>query len=315
MRILLVHRPGGAFGYISDSWMNAFRDKGHTVQRWDANQESWNNFDPDIYIGCSGHKQPIPKSRRAKIAIHVNPFGPTNIHGINESQQNIGWVREQKPDLVFGYAHETDRLLWSYWQDRLGIPWVPLATAGDKVLFNNENADRKLDLIYLGGRWEYKSKTIDPYLLPVLKTGLKYKVHGWGDWQRGVCSGLLPEDQVPSFLRSGKVGPCIAEQHTHNYGIDIPERAFKVALSGTLVVHDAVPSVAKFIPSAVIAKSPADFLNQCKYYCDDANSEERQRLAEDQRLQVLSAHTYHHRMATMLEALNFHSESEDMLRE
>jgi hypothetical protein len=314
MRVLICHRPGGAFGYISDGWLNALRDRGHDVRRWDGAEPSWREFQPDLYIGCSGHKQPIPAKRNAKVAIHVNPFGPVDISGINETQQNIDWVRNQRPDAVFGYGHEEDRLMWSNWKRRLGIQWVPMPTGGDKVIFNMTRGldQRDFDVVYLGGRWPYKAQTIDTFLLPIFQfSNLSFKVHGWGDWPDGVCSGILPADQPTQFLNSGRIGPCISEKHTQQYGIDIPERAFKVALCGALIVHDSVPSVKRMIPSAIVARNNQDFIEQCMHYAQ--NDEERQALVEKQRAEVLAEHTYHHRVATLLRALDFTAEAEDMI--
>lgn len=317
MKVLLVHRPGGAFGYITDGWLNALRERNHRVERWDGNENTWHDFKPDLYIGCSGHKQPIPPRRNCKIAIHVNPYGPVNINGINEAEANIRWTLNQKPDAVFGYGHEEDRILWSYWTQRHGIPWVPMPTAGDKTIFKVlPDAKKDFDMVYLGGRWTYKGITIDAYLMPLLQERqLSYKLHGWGEWPAGICSGVLPEDQVCRFLNSGKIGPCIAEQHTHTHGLDIPERAFKVALCGTLVVHDPAVSLRRMIPSAVIASNPAQFREYCHHFCQPQNEQERIDLTAKQRQEVLAGHTYHHRLAGMFRQLGFHDEAQSMLVE
>lgn len=316
MKVLLCHRPGGAFGYITDGWFNALRDKGHKVQRWDGLEPSWNDFNPDAYIGCSGHKQPIPPRRNCKVAIHVNPYGPVNIQGINESEQNIRWTLNQKPDAVFGYGHEDDRLLWSYWTQKHGITWVPMPTAGDRIVFKQTRPldDRPLDVVYLGGRWAYKGLTIDSYLVPLLeRKEVTYKLHGWGDWQPGLCSGLLAEDQACAFLNRGKIGPCISEQHTHSHGIDIPERAFKVALCGGLVVHDAAIGVRRMIPSALIAHNPEQFQDYIRHFSRPENQAERVEMVTKQQVEVLSEHTYHHRLATMFMVLGLNKEAAHML--
>ena len=313
MRILFCQRPGGAFGYITDGMINALRDKGHVVSRWDGLENTWHNFSPDLYVGCSGHKQPIPHKHSAKIAIHVNPYGPTQINGINESDANIRWTLIQKPNVVFGYGHKDDRILWSYWTTKHGIEWVPIPTAGDKTIFHNSTeSDKVYDIVYLGGRWDYKGLTIDSYLLSFIRQ-TNYKLHGWGNWPADVCSGLLADDQVSKFLGSGRVGPCISERHTHEYGIDIPERAFKVALCGTMVIHDAVIAIRRFIPSAIVATNPDQFREYCLYYSNRDNTDERIRIVSKQRDEVLSAHTYHHRMATLFDALGFHEDSKNMV--
>lgn len=314
MKILLCHRPGGAFGYISDGWASALMDKGHEVRRWDGIEKSWRDFRPDLYIGCSGHKQPIPKSD-AKIVIHVNPKGPVTIPGIMEEEQTVTWVMNQNPDAVFGYGHEGDRIVWSGWEDS-GIKWVPMPTAADRIFFSSivEYEDKPNDIVYLGGRWPYKAKTIDTYLLPLLsREDVVSKTHGWGDWPDGVCEGVLATDRANAFLNSGKVGPCISEQHTQMYGIDIPERAFKLAICGALIVHDSVPNLKNLIPSAVVSSSPEDFVDKCVHWSKDVSDRERIELAQQQRSEVLADHTYHHRMSTLLRAVGFDAEAELMV--
>ena len=69
---------------------------------------------------------------------------------------------------------------------------------------------------------------------------------GWGGWQ-GVkqYKGVLPEsDSGRRFLSSALVGPCVCESHTTKYGIDVPERFFKVALcgvAGSLLLIESLP--------------------------------------------------------------------------
>lgn len=316
MRVLFCHRPGGAFGYITDSMINAFRDKGHDVRRWDGHIASWRQFEPDLYCGASGHRQPIPEKRgKCKVALHVNPFGPVDISGINESQDTINWTMKQRPNAVFGYGFESDRILWSYWQQKNHVPWVPVPTAGDKTFFKYKpEQERTTDIVYLGGRWQYKGYTIDAYLLPVLKDGrMSYRLYGWGDWPNGISSGILAEDAVVDFLNSGKVAPCIAEKHTHSHGIDIPERVWKVALCGAVAVHDAVPTLKQHFHTALVANSPEEMLKLCYHYSRPEHAAERQEIADAQRNEVLANHTYHHRMAALLRQLGFNAEADHML--
>jgi hypothetical protein len=170
-------------------------------------------------------------------------------------------------------------------------------------------------LVYLGGRWAYKARTIDAYLLPVLKEmrvkNQSFSVRGWGEWPDNLCDGILAGDNANAFLNSGKIGPCISEIHTHKYGIDIPERAFKVALCGTLVIHDAVMHVKEMIPSAVVAASPDHFKDMCMHYL--TNDQERIELIQKQQSEVLNNHTYHHRTALLLRSVGYDDQSDHML--
>lgn len=305
MRILLTHRPGGAYAYISDGWMNALKFAGHSVQRWDGQQHIWDQFDPDLYIGCSGHRQPIPEKRRAKIAIHVNPYSKIDIHGINESQNAIDWVIRQRPDVVFGYGHETDRKYWENWEQKANTYWVPMPTAGDLTIYNgNATSTRSYDIGYIGGYWDYKAKNIDKFLLPVLRrSNITLAVYGWGHWPAGICRGQISDDSVADVLKKSKIGPCIAEPHTSLWGIDLPERIFKVALSGALVIHDEVVGIERYMPSVLVGSMPQDFMDLIIKYADEINNEERIKIAAAQKVETLKQHTYFDRMATLLMAL------------
>lgn len=312
MRVLVCHRPPGAFSFISDGWVNALASVGHAVARWDGSPNSWRDFKPDLYIGCSGHKQPIPERRDdCLVAIHVNPRGDLSVPGIDESPENVAWTLAQKPDAVFGYGHQDDAHLWGHWPSRHGVQWVPMATAADVTLFNSEPGPKSCGLVYVGGRWPYKAQSIDKWLLPVLHSpGLDYRLHGWGDWSM-VRSSPIEDAAVPGLLASGRVGPCIAEPHTNRLGFDLPERVFKVAASGTVAVHDSVPGLERFLPSVQSASCPEHFKSLCLHYAGASDSVTSP-LARKQRYEVLGAHTYHHRVAGLLAALGFNSAASEM---
>jgi hypothetical protein len=315
MKVLLCHRPGGAFGFITDSFINALRSCGHAVQRWDAKLDSWHQFDPDLYIGCSGHRQPVPRKGRCKLAFHVNPYGPVNIPGINESDDSIGWVLAQNPDAVFGYGWDDDALLWSHWTTKHNVPWVPMPTAGDDTIFKITGQPRQPSAVYLGGRWAYKAKTIDPFLGAVRDAQLPLRIAGWGEWEQYASnySGPMNDDEVVPFFNSGTIAPCISEQHTHSHNIDLPERAFKTALCGLVVVHDCSPAVRKFIPSAVVCQTPEQMVAHIRRLLDPAAQAEVAALAEQQRTEVLSQHTYRHRVSRLLRTLKFDAEADSLI--
>ena len=317
MKILMVRRVNGAFGYITDGMVNALRSKGHTVLRYDNDVKTWENFDPDLYIGCSGHRENVPPGdKRAKVAIHVNPYGPIQIPGgINESDETITWVRRQKPDVVFGYGFDEDSILWNYWHQRASVRWVPMPTAADATIFSDLGKPRENDIIYLGGRWPYKSKTIDNFLLPVLNSYRgKWKLHGWGAWPDGISSGELLQDQVNDFYNTGRLAPCISEIHTHTHNIDIPERVFKACLAGCLPIHDSVPILARLIPGLPVARDATDFMSLHMHYLSPSSIKEVSEKAAKLRDFVLKNHTYHVRLSRLLHSMGFVTESTEMLR-
>jgi hypothetical protein len=313
MRVLFCNKPGGAWGFVTESMMNALRDAGIETARWDGNPNTWQSFAPDIYIGSSGHKQPIPRVRACKVALQVNPFGPIKVEpNINESTDTIEWVKSVQPNVVFGYAHESDRFYWSNWASI--AQWVPMATAGDATIFKHTNGTHdKFDIGYVGGRWPYKAQDIDAYLLPVLRDkSISHKVCGWGTWPEGLCSGQITDEEVPILLASCKIAPCISEPHTLEHGIDLPERVFKAALSGAVVVHDPAKGLDRYLPHAVVASNPKSFHFEIRSLLADQSF--LPSIAETQRQDVLQAHTYHHRMATLMTSLGFNGEAELLLR-
>ena len=314
MRILFFDPPGGASVFITNGMINALNDADITTSRWDGRRETWDSFAPDCYIGCSGHRQPIPHSSSCKKAIHVNPYGPVKIEpNINEQQQTIDWVKSINPNIVFGYGHESDRHYWSSW-DKSGMPWVPMATAGDATLFSSDKGTHdKFDVGYVGGRWPYKAKDIDAYLFPVLQDKtISHKVYGWGDWPRDFQVKRIDDKDVPFFLASCRIVPCISEPHTLQYGIDLPERVFKAALSGAVVVHDPVPGLDRYLPHIIIASNPKVFHYEIKGLLKDPSW--LPKIAQQQRQDVLNAHTYHHRMATLMLALGFNDVASALLK-
>jgi len=317
MNILLPKHVGGAFGYITEGWLNALVDAGHNVKRYDDNIQSWLEFKPDLYCGCSGHKQTIPANRgKCLVAIHVNPYGTNDIDkNILEPKQTVNWVLSQKPNVVFGYGLQQDRLFWAGWE-QAGIKWVPMPTAGDAVVYNNSNINKIVDYVYVGGRWSYKSTSIDKFLLPVVNNKkLNGSVYGWGDWSSPWPSHFvegIDDKDVPARLSQAKVGPCISEPHTQRSGIDLPERVFKVVLSGAVAVHDTVAGFDRYCKSVLSADSPDQYVNEIRRICDMDDSA-RSALSKRQRLEVLNNHTYHHRMSTLFDALGLRGESNDML--
>lgn len=304
MKILLTHKPGGAYGFISEGWLNALKAAGHTVQRWDGIQSTWDEFNPDLYIGCSGHRQPIPKNHKhTKIAIHVNPYCDMSIDGINETADAINWTVNQKPTVVFGYGHEDYRSYWANWTTKHNIPWVPMPTAGDSTIFKDYGAFRDLDIVYVGGYWPYKARNIDKYLIPAIKTtNLKSRICGWGDWP--VVASKIDDRDVPALFNIAKIGPCIVEPHTSKWGIDIPERMWKVALCGALVISDPVKDIEKHMPSVVVANDPKHYAELCEYYSANDNKQERLEIANQQKAEVIKNNTYFKRLAVLFRAID-----------
>ena len=100
MNIFITNSKSGAFFEIANGWRNAFNSAGHSAELWNGDEKIWQEFKPDIFIGCSGWKQPFARliSRYStKLAIHVNPYCAEQIQirggpAINEGEPTIKWV-------------------------------------------------------------------------------------------------------------------------------------------------------------------------------------------------------------------------------
>lgn len=316
--ILLCHRPNGAFGYISDGWFNCLKQCGFNVQRWDSDINTWNSFKPDLYIGCSAHRQPVPKDNNCILAMHVNPYGPVDCGGINEPPESIKYVSDVlKPHVVFGYGFDDDNVYWKYWNQKAGIIWVPMPTGLDSTIFyqNKSLHDRKIDLIYVGGKWQYKSITMDEYLLPSIER-IKHrnkicKIYGWGDWNSNICLGVISDSDINNEFNNSKVGPCMSEKHTHKWGFDLPERVWKLAACGVLPIHDPVPTLRHVLKNLPMAKNPTEYSEMIEYYIDNDN--ERISLVEDIKKEVIQNHSYHSRLSRLFMSIGWVKESNILL--
>lgn len=313
MRVMVVKPQGGAFLYICRGFINAFNDIGVEARFWDGDDREFMDFNPDLYIGCSGHRQQVPSNWNGKKAIHVNPYGdrlePMFGVDINEPRDAINWTLNQNPDVVFGYGLDCDsETYWKNWTKY--IPFVGCPTAGDVIEYYPDKTEVDYKVAFLGGKWGYKGNNINKWLVPVInKMGSKIAIKGWGGWQ-GVkqYSGVLPDNDCGRrFLSSALVCPCVCEPHTTVYGIDIPERFFKVALCGSLPVLDKINGFDRYCKNYVMASDVDEYYNLIlNYSCNPDYIDEGINIAQEIRKEVLSRHTYHHRMMALCNKAGLH---------
>ncbi len=306
-RISFCNPDGGAFKYITGGLINAFETIGIACERWNGVPGNIKKFNPTIYIGATGWRQAIPKDLKARIVLHVNPYcGETVQHKgpvINETPEGVKWALANKPDAVFGYGLQSDiDRYWKKWRRHTTV--VPLPPAGDSTRFYPDiSQEFQCEIGFLGGRWGYKAKSIDYWLLPTLRH-FDSKVYGWGGWDNlpKFC-GKIKDGKDRQLLSSCIVGPSIHEPHSHKYGLDIPERIFKVPLCGTVTISEPVSGMRRYFPGDMlpIAQSPEEYLSMCSELI--SNDEMRRNLETKQRKHVLKHHTYFSRVAAILDAL------------
>lgn len=312
MKIFIRNTKSGAFFYIASGWARAFRKAGHQVVMWDGDISEWNRASPDIYIGCSGWPQQLPSNHKAKVAIHVNPWcdeiikvpnGPL----INDNTKAIKWTLDQKPDFVFGYGNDDDmKKYWYKWAKYTNIVGMP--NAADVELYKRINADpaHSVDIGWVGGYWGYKAINMDKYILNVANN-FNTIWYGHSGPKKPFYRGKIDnEDLVLKLFSSAKVCPTTVEPHTTNYGIDIPERIFKLGACGAMVVSDPVAGIRRYFneEELIIAKNPSDYLDLCRYWINTTEYERRAKAAKLHKA-VISKHTYYHRAQKFLQSFGF----------
>lgn len=322
LNILCCNPDGGAFYYITQAWGEAFKDLGHNFVRWDGSDAQVKKFKPHIYLGCSGWRQNFPAWARkefgTKVGIHVNPWGKTVLKplkgepNINEPSQTIKWVELQKPDFVYCYGNDEDiSHMWNKWTSI--APVVPMPNAGNAIAYHPVTPDPAFacDVGFVGGCWPYKSINLNKYLLPVIQSA-NAKIYGWGGWKHIGAKYKGPvkkESDVNKVFSSSKVCPSVVEPHTTRYGIDIPERMFKVPLGGGFTVCDPCKGLERYVDKNIfpIADNPNHYRDLILYYIK--NDSKRIELQKKQRKAILENHTYHTRIQGFLNVSGFKEEA------
>jgi hypothetical protein len=318
LTIFITNSKSGAFFEIATGWKNAFAANGHKAILWDGNISTWQAHKPDIYIGCSGWRQKLPPSHKAQVAIHVNPFCDSIIQApggpvINEKQDAIKWTISQRPKFVFGYGLQDDMGQWWYrWKKDHNIEMVGMPNAADATKYRPGPPDQNLicDVGWVGGYWPYKAINLDKYIVPVAR---KYKTiwYGWSG-PKDLWRGSATQDQISALFRSAKICPCVAEPHTTIYGIDIPERLFKVAASGALAISDPIHGLDRFFSKDILptASDPAHYMQLCDMYINmDPNQRKTQAMMLTK--EVLKHHTYYNRVQTLLQSFGYYNEADE----
>lgn len=320
LRILSCNPDGGAYHHILNGIADAFRALGHQFQRWNGTDSALRQYQPHIYLGCSGWRQVFPKWARdqygTKIMIHANPYGSIRLKAmpgepdINEPQEAINWVISQNPDAIYCYGNGHDiSTMWNKWTDNHGIPVIPLPTGGNAVLHKPVLPDPafKCDVGFVGGYWPYKAMNIDKYVLPAINK-FDAKVFGWGGWRHPKYKGVITDENINKLFSSARVCPTVVEPHTTRYGIDIPERIWKIPLGGGFVVCDPCAGLTNYVDPAVfpIARDPANYIELIDHYLK--HESERTLLANKQRKAILANHTYFTRIQGILIRAGYHEE-------
>lgn len=220
-------------------------------------------------------------------------------------------------DLIICHYHNNRiGMTHEYWRDKLGIPVYGNPPAADLIDYTNGQymEEFKSDIFFVGGKWNYKAKTIDPWFMPLCDSelGLNVKIFGNKHWGCPQFCGALEQRWVKHAMASAKVCPNISELHAQSFGIELNERCFKLLSNKCPVVSDYTESLATDIYNngeIEFAKTPKEFKEKILGVIDGSLTIDREKGYS----KTLRSETYFHRVASLFERLGLEKEKVNVL--
>lgn len=350
MKILMQH--DGFFGNGNFNprlgLVNVFRALGHTVIDWDF--KAINPFDMftlaerdgplDLFIGQTYNAnravcKNIESRPYLKVLLQCSTWGEI-LKDIDLTKYPILVPTEDEKRLIttLSRVHPGILVYQNYAPDRVADCLGGWGEAGCLPISNLNAADyfvynkgRKLkefetDVAYVGGRWPYKGNNIDKYILPLLneRTAPKVKdrkvsvhIYGGTGWQ-GVAQyrGFAKDEDVRDIFASAICCPNVSEPHSNEWGFDVVERPFKVALAGGLCILDNVKSLIENFtttqePMLLVYHSYKELCEIIGYF--KHNDFERPEFINRSYEHVLKNHTYFNRVQELFYKLGYTQEA------
>ena len=326
MKVLIANYDKFAHYYIHMGLAQAMTAAGMDVVMWDIDKkpifDAFDEFEPDLFIGQTFNVNDsiikvIEERPSMMVIMKASDDGP--IHDTMDHSKYPVLVASQKekdmmqklidrtgrPDFLF--VHYMDYRLnetHGHWRDK-GFRVESLLSGADILSFTNgvKKPELLCDIAFVGGRWGYKSQTLDKWFLPLLEQNLRIKIFGNQPWGVPQYCGFIPDDEVKNLFSSAKICPNLSEPHSQVFGYDIVERPFKLLSNKCFVISDKVEDLVKIIPNGIAyASTPIEFMEKIYYYLN--KEEKRLDIAERGYKAVMDNHTYFHRAAHIFDKLN-----------
>jgi hypothetical protein len=339
MKILISDDSGGtAHFFIRLGMARALVASGHEVVLWDVRSKSafdaFDEFKPDIFMGQTYNVDDglvkVLTNRTIPFSLRGSDWGPLQ-QEIDLEKYPILVAKDKEialcskllplnPIIDCHYPEEyLDRTI-GFWKN-FGFKTISLLTAAD--IFDYTKGSRipefETDVCFIGGRWGYKSRTLDKYIVPLGRVNkrknapLNMKVFGNQPWNIPQYCGFLGDRFVKDALASATVCPNVHEPHSQDFGYDIVERVWKLGSNKCFCVSDSVEGLKKIFSNdeIVIAETPEEFRDAVIYYIN--NPEERLPYIDRYYNTIMNRHTYFHRASQWLAELGFLKEAEHVM--
>jgi hypothetical protein len=335
MKILCQYSSGGS-SYVRSGWGRALTYAGHDFRFWVPERKSafdaFNEFNPDVAILTTYDLDRalckcVAARPEMKVVCFASAWGPLadNLDPVEfpivrvgeQEKKTLARLKEEtsRPDYVFIHTADSGvEDVLGGWRS-IGIRPIGLLNAADLFAFyrGKPRDEFRCDWTFVGGRWPFKSRNIDRYLLPLChpSTGLRGKVFGNTDWPVAQYLGNIDDQDVADLFASATVCPNVSEPHSTSplYGRDIVERPFKILSSGGFCVSDHVPEAREVFSGEELpmASSPEEFREMIQHFV--RHPEERSSYMERGHQKVVSQHTYFERAAKMLRELGLEDDA------
>lgn len=335
MRILISNDNKNAHYYIRMGYARALVASGHEVIVWELSQKSafdmFDEFQPDLFWGqtynlnesiikCIEERPHMRVILRAfdwsNLATEVSQKYPISV--ANKELKLLDKLRDKtgKPDFL--HCHYIQSSLEKTHENYIknGYKVHSMLNGADIFQFykGSYKEEYSSDIAFVGGRWGYKAKNLDPYLVYLCRDfSFNIKIFGNQPWGIPQYCGFADDNEIKDIFASAKICPNISEPHSNEYGYDIVERPFKLLSNGCFVISDYVEDLVNMIPNGIIyAKNHTEFHDLVKHYINDEN--ERRKVAAIGHKEVMENHTYFHRAADMFSGLNMESKAQECLQ-
>lgn len=325
---------------IAQGYKHAFLDLGHDFRFLtpsDDQRQLFAEFQPDLFLVGLG---PLTfryldldllvqqKKRGMKVLVSLpfwrSPLAKTRINEVPSLADNREWVQlissGRYGDLYYNICEPDDERMAGF-TTTTGYPLQTVLLAADRtVIYPDFQPEFAAEIAFIGTYLPEKRVTFQEWVFPLARHyDLRLYGQDWTLWQRTLSfahkvgqyfnlpyfrSLLKPPLAFADERRiysSAKILINIHEQYQRRYG-DLNERTFKILAAGGFELCDAVPTLNKYFSPGqhlVVAESSADWFEKIDYFLN--HPAERQRIAAAGRQHVLAHHTYHHRVAQLLQ--------------
>jgi hypothetical protein len=336
MKIIISNESANAHFYERQGLAKAFAHSGHQVAFWDIRGKSafdiFDEVEPDIFIGQAYNLDRatikcIQARPHLRVGLKAGDFGPFYDDWTEQKHQEypILMASKQEKESVFKLrdSGSIDFVFIHYHPDYIGqthgywekehVRAISLMNAADVFDYTNGQylGDFASDIAFVGGKWGYKSRTLDRYILPLCNSNVKLnvKIFGNSSWGIPQYCGFIDTQYVKHIFASAKICPSISEPHSQEFGFDIIERPFKLMSNKAFVISDYVEGLRKLYneDELVLAKTPEEFIHEVEYYL--TYPDRRQSFVEAGYKKTIEQHTYFERAKTIFNALGLDASS------